>query len=346
MLEGAVVYAVVSVATDISHLNLIGESTEFRRALELVRRFSVSTATVLIQGETGTGKELAARAIHYLSERQNGPFIPINCGALPETLVESELFGHVRGAFTDAREATAGQIGLARGGTLFLDEIEAMPLRAQIVLLRFLQDKKYRAVGGSVVENADVRIVGATNADLTAMVKEGTFRSDLLFRLNVLPVTLPPLRNREGDVPVLARCFLARLNRQSDGPPIALDEAALGLLRAHSWPGNVRELENVMQRQFLLSRGGTILQLCAADLGLDADKLDGNPPSGGEALNEVFKIAKAEAVARFERAYIEELLSRTAGNLSLASRLSGKDRSDIGKLLRKHGISRHRFTEA
>ncbi len=335
------------VGGELSHLNLIGESREFRRAMDLIRHFAVSTATVLIQGETGTGKELVARAIHYLSGRQDGPFIPVNCGALPETLVESELFGHARGAFTDAREAKSGQVRQASNGTLFLDEIEAMPLRAQIVLLRFLQDKKFRPVGGATVETADVRVVGATNADLGAMVKEGTFRSDLLFRLNVLPVTLPPLREREGDVVMLARWFLDRLNREAAASsPMTLGSDAAALLAAYGWPGNVRELENFMQRQFLLSAGKPRLEIRPQDLGLGAPPSEPAAPEPGEGLAQLFRIAKARAVARFERAYIEELLAKTAGNLSEASRLSGKDRSDIGKLLRKHKISRHRFTEA
>ena len=332
------------ISGDLSHLNLVGASAEFRRAVELIRRFAASTATVLIQGETGTGKELAARAIHYLSDRQSGPFVPINCGALPETLVESELFGHARGAFTDAREARAGQIGQAGGGTLFLDEIEAMSPRAQIVLLRFLQDKRYRPVGGACTETADVRIVGATNADLKAMVKEGRFRSDLLFRLNVLPVTLPPLRARASDVLLLARCFLERLNRLGGAPPVALEESAQALLLAYPWPGNVRELENFIQRQFLLSAGRQTLDVQPADLGLPPETVVA--PTVSDTLAEPFKVAKARAIARFERAYIEDLLARTCGNISEASRLSGKDRSDIGKLLRKHGIGRQRFTEA
>jgi DNA-binding NtrC family response regulator len=226
---------------------------------------------------------------------------------------------------------------------LFLDEIEAMPMRAQIILLRFLQDREYRPVGSGVVEHADIRIVGATNADLGALVKRGTFRSDLLFRLNVLPIHLPPLRERVGDVTLLALTFLERLNRQSGKSPLALGEEALATLNAHVWPGNVRELENLIQRRFILAAGESSLSIPAADLGMDGGPNPASTPAGAQA----FKIAKARAVAQFEKAYIEDLLSRTAGNISMASRLSGKDRSDINKLLRKHGIGRRpRFTES
>jgi DNA-binding NtrC family response regulator len=327
---------------DMARLNLVGGSAVFLRAVDLIHKFAASSATVLIQGETGTGKEMAARAIHYLSGRRALPFVPINCGALPENLVESELFGHARGAFTDAREAKPGLIQQARGGTLFLDEIEAMPARAQIVLLRFLQDKEYRPVGGGPVENADLRVIGATNADLGGLVKSGQFRSDLLFRLNVLPIRLPPLRERTGDVPLLASTFLDRLNQQSGASPVGLNDEGLATLNAYSWPGNVRELENLIQRQFILAEGGPTLSISAAELGLDEAATPALTAEGAEA----FKVAKARAVARFEREYIQDLLSRTAGNISLASRLSGKDRSDIGKLLRKYGIGRHRFTAA
>jgi DNA-binding NtrC family response regulator len=268
--------------------------------------------------------------------------VPLKCGALPDNLVESELFGHTRGAFTDAREAKQGLIRQALGGTLFLDEIEAIPMRAQIVLLRFLQDREYRPVGGGVVEHADIRIIGATNADLGALVKRGAFRADLLFRLNVLPLHLPPLRERVGDVTLLALTFLDRLNRQSGKAPLLLGEPALAALNGHRWPGNVRELENLIQRRFILATGEESLSIPAADLGIEGGADPASTPVGTQA----FKIAKARAVAQFEKAYIEDLLSRTAGNISMASRLSGKDRSDIGKLLRKHGIGRPRFTES
>ncbi len=243
-----------STAAECARLNLIGESPAFRHCIRLIYQMAAWDATVLIQGETGTGKELAARAIHYLGRRRSAPFIPVNCGALPETLVESELFGHVRGAFTDARETRSGVIAQAEGGTLFLDEVEAMGPRAQVALLRFLQDSEYRPVGGTVVRGANGRVVASSNVPLAELVARKAFRSDLLFRLDVLPLALPPLREREADVVILALAFLRRFSRQYRQRPKTLDTASLAWLQRHTWPGNVRELENLMHRH---RTGGT-----------------------------------------------------------------------------------------
>jgi len=328
---------------DFARLNLIGAARLFLDALALIRKFASSGATVLIQGETGTGKELAARAVHYLGARRDCPFVPINCGGLPENLIESEFFGHARGAFTDAREPKQGLIAQARGGTLFLDEVEALPPRAQVALLRFLQDKEYRPIGGRIIENADVRVIGATNADLGLLVKRGQFRSDLLFRLDVLPLHLPALREREGDVTVLAESFLNRLNRQSNEPPRALHPTTISILNAYSWPGNVRELENLIQREFVLASGNSGNELMC--ISIVHDKLAATHSSlDCTAGDEAFNVAKARAVAQFEKAYLVALLSKTAGNLSWAARISGKDRSDIGRLLRKYGLERRQFS--
>ena len=316
------------------HLNLIGRSPAFLRQLSLVARYATCDATVLIEGETGTGKELIARAIHYLSRRRGLPFVALNCGALPDGLVESELFGHFRGAFTDAKETRPGLVAQARGGTLFLDEVEAMSPHAQVALLRFLQDKEYRPVGGAVVKDANVRILASSNADLKDMVQRGAFRSDLLYRLDVLPLHLPPLRERDGDVMLLAEAFVERLNQESGAPPKTLHAGAAALLNARTWPGNVRELENVIQRQFVLSPGPII---DFTDNGASAGQRD------ERAGPEPFNIAKARAVAQFERAYVSALLAATSGNLSVAARLAGKDRSDIGRLVRKHGVDRGQF---
>jgi two-component system, NtrC family, response regulator GlrR len=324
--------------TDFARLNLIGRSQPFLNALSLIEKFAACDHTVLLQGETGTGKELAARAIHYLGARQRFPFIPINCGALPDALVESELFGHVRGAFTDAREASPGIISRARGGTLFLDEIEATTMRAQVALLRFLQDGEYRPIGGTSVKTSDVRVIGATNVSLAAMVREGRFRSDLLFRLNALTIHLPPLRERPGDVMLLAEHLLEELNRGSRKPPKSLHPASAAMLMAHHWPGNVRELENLMLRCFLVEEGPAI-RISAIDPGCSR----GEAKIPSDAPEWSFKTAKARAIAAFEQSYIAALLLRSQGNLSLAARLSGKDRSDLSKLLRKHGIRRQEF---
>jgi DNA-binding NtrC family response regulator len=323
-------------------LNLRGQAPTFRQALGLIEKFGACDATVLILGETGTGKELAARAIHYLSSRRDSSFVPINCGALPDDLIDSELFGHRRGAFTDAKEEREGLIAYAEGGTVFLDEIEAMSPRTQITLLRFLQDKQYRRVGSSTPRTANVRIVSASNADLHALAKKALFRSDLLFRLNVLVLNLPPLRDRPGDAILLAHSFLQRLNAEAGkATPKFLDPSAEPFLEKHNWPGNVRELENLIARRFFLTEGHSIeisadelfaTSACCAD-GIDA------------SANEAYRVAKARAVAHFEKSYILSLLSRARGNLTLASRLSGKDRSDLGKLVRKYGLCRHEFAD-
>jgi DNA-binding NtrC family response regulator len=323
--------------TDFARLNLIGRSQPFLDALSLIEKFAACVHIVLLQGETGTGKELAARAIHYLGARRRFPFIPINCGALPDALVESELFGHVRGAFTDAREASPGIISKVRGGTLFLDEIEATTMKTQVSLLRFLQDGEYRPVGGTSFMTSDVRVVGATNVNLADMVRAGRFRSDLLFRLNALTITLPPLRERPGDVMLLAEHLLEELNRASGKPPKSLHPSAAAALMAYHWPGNVRELENLMLRRYLLEEG-PVIRIAAIEPGCGRAEAQ---VSGAPEWS--FRSAKARAVTAFEQSYIVALLSRSGGNLSLASRLSGKDRSDLSKLLRKHGIRRQEF---
>jgi DNA-binding NtrC family response regulator len=327
---------------DFGDLNLVGQSPAFLYVLELTKKFARCDATVLIQGETGTGKELVARAIHYLGARREFPFIPVNCGALPDTLVESELFGHARGAFTDAREARRGLVADAQGGTLFLDEIEVLSPKAQVAVLRFLQDHEYRPVGGAMVRDADIRIVAASNANLDELVRESRFRKDLLFRLNVLSVSLPPLRERVGDVIVLAERFLRRLERQYCKSPRSIAPEAVSRLVGYDWPGNVRELENLIHREFLLTDGPAMHLR-----GLEPREGNAAGPADSSGLTELsFRKAKATAIARFERAYITELLSRSRGNISLAARMSGKERSRLGKLVKKYGLERESFARA
>jgi DNA-binding NtrC family response regulator len=317
-------------------LNLIGESPAFRAVLAMVKRIASSKATALLQGETGTGKELVARALHYVSDRRSGPFISINCGAVPDSLFETEFFGHARGAFTDARESRQGLVTQARGGTLFLDELEALCPRGQVALLRFLENQEYRPIGGTIVHNADVRVVGSTNASLAQLAAEGAYRHDLLFRLNVLVVDLPPLRERGDDVVVLARAFLDRFGRQYDAAPKTLHPESLTYLRTHSWPGNVRELENLMHREFLVNDEREI-RLSGHAMSPAPD-----PPvaPAADLTATSFREAKARVIAEFERTYIAALLQRANGNVSLAARLAGKERSRLGKLIRKYGLSR------
>ena len=328
-------------SVDFGSLNLVGESPAFRRALTLIHRVSQCDATVLVLGETGTGKELASRAIHYLSRRRSGPFVALNCGAIPEALVESELFGHARGAFTDAKETREGIIAQARGGTILLDEVDALSPRSQVALLRFLQDQEYRPVGGRAVHHANVRIVAATNADLTAMVRRGEYRQDLLFRLDLLTIDLPPLRDRDGDARRLAEVFVSRFNQQY-GTAKTLHPDTLTFLARHAWPGNVRELENAIHREFLLGDGPAVRVMHARS----ADE-GGGPRPSLEALTTLdFRAAKARTIAEFERAYLVELLARTKGNLSQAAKVAGKERSRLGKLVKKYGLTRRHFAES
>jgi DNA-binding NtrC family response regulator len=324
--------------------NLLGQSPAFVAAMGLVRRFAPCPATVLIQGETGTGKELVARALHYLSDRGARPFIPVNCGAIPDSLVESELFGHARGAFTGAGEAREGLISQARGGTLLLDELEALSPRAQVAMLRFLQSQEYRPVGGTVVRDPDVRVIGSTNVDLTALAARGAYRQDLVFRLEVLAIGLPPLRSRDDDAVLLAQAFLDRLARQYGRQPLRLSDDARAFLRTHTWPGNVRELENLVHRSFLLAEGPELRFAVAPGSAAAAPAAPAAQPSA--LTSESFRAAKAKAIESFERAYVAELLTRAEGNISLAARLAGKERSRLSKLIRKHGFTRGTFRSA
>ena len=327
-------------SVDFASLNLVGESPAFRRALTLIHKVSQCDATVLVQGETGTGKELASRAIHYLSRRRSGPFVALNCGAIPESLVESELFGHARGAFTDARETREGVIAQARGGTILLDEVDTLSARSQVALLRFLQDQEYRPVGGRAVQHANVRIVAATNADLAAMVRRGEYRQDLLFRLDLLTIDLPPLRDRNGDARRLAELFVSRFNQQY-GTAKTLHPDTVGFLDRHAWPGNVRELENAIHREFLLGDGPRVRVTHAR--GEEGGVARPSP----DALTTLdFRAAKARTIAEFERAYLVELLGRTKGNLSQAAKVAGKERSRLGKLVKKYGLTRRHFAES
>jgi DNA-binding NtrC family response regulator len=326
---------------ELTRLNLVGDSPVFREAVQLIQRIAVCDATTLIEGETGTGKEVAARAIHYLGARRDFAFIPVNCGALTDTLLESELFGHEKGAFTDAKERRSGLVAEADGGTLFLDEVEAMSPRAQVVLLRFLQDQKYRPIGGRAISSANVRILAASNAELSELSDRNLFRRDLLFRLSVLQVYLPPLRERAGDAVLLARMFLDRFSMIYNRPPKRLHPDSLRWLELYDWPGNVRELENIILREFLLTDAEEMLlpSLLSRSFARRA-------PECARTTNQFdqpFKQAKKQAVAQFESSYIRQLLAKTAGNVSLAAKLANKDRSALNRLVKKHGVNAEEF---
>lgn len=322
---------------------LIGRAPAFVHALALIDRMARYDVPVLIQGETGTGKELAARAIHYQSARRDGPFVPLNCGAVPESLVESELFGCERGAFTDARQARVGLIAAAENGTLFLDELDSLPARAQVSLLRFLQDLRYRPVGGTRECSGNVRVIAAASPRLASLLASGTFRDDLAFRLNVLQLDMPPLRDRPGDAQLLAEHFIERHVRQYSLPPRRLSRACIAWMACYAWPGNVRELDNRVRRALLLTDETEV------DLGIDA--FDGRPPAAVAPITvqaaadplRAFNDAREQTMHSFERAYLERLMQAAAGNVTHAARLAGKERRALGKLLKKHGIERDAF---
>jgi two-component system, NtrC family, response regulator GlrR len=312
----------------------VGDSESFRRAIATVSAAARSDATVLVTGETGTGKELVARAVHYISDRSGEPFVAVNCGSLTDTLLEDELFGHERGAFTDARQRRSGLIAQAERGTLFLDEIDTLTPRGQVALLRVLQDRVYRPLGGEREHQAQVRFVTASNASLTAAVEGGAFRADLYYRISVFTISLPPLRDRRADILALAQHFLAR-HAPQDRPMPSLSPRAEAALLAFSWPGNVRELENAMIRAARLAQSGLIE---VEHLGLPGVSSDTSSPHA-HAPTRKLRMLKSEIIRNFEREYLTRLMQDAAGNVTRAAKLAGKDRRDFGKLLKKHGLT-------
>jgi DNA-binding NtrC family response regulator len=310
---------------------VIGESTVLLQAIARVLKVAASDATVLIGGETGVGKELFARAIHYNGARRGRPFIPINCGALPDQLLENELFGHARGAYTDAATAERGLLAEAAGGTVFLDEVDTLALTAQAKLLRFLQDHEYRPLGSSKTLTADVRVIAAANADLRELVAARRFREDLFHRLNILSVYVPPLRERATDIPLLAAHFLDRYAAQYGRGEMRLSPAALRKMLSYSWPGNVRELEGLLHRAVVV---------CPTPV-LDAGDIE--LPGAEWADRGSCRGAKDVAMGEFERTYLMTLLGEHGGNVSRAAHAAGRDRRAFQRLLRKHGIDRRVF---
>jgi len=274
--------------------DLVSRSAALRRICELLPQIAPSDATVLIHGETGTGKELLARAIHNLSLRKHKPFVPVNCGALPDTLLESELFGYVKGAFTGAAADKPGRFALAEGGTVFLDEIGDISPAMQVRLLRVLQERTYEPLGGTQTRHADVRIIAATHRDLAALIRKGLFREDLFYRLNVVKLDLPPLRKRKEDIPLLVEHFVARFNRRQDKSVVGVAPDVMVLLMAHDYPGNVRELENIIERAFVLCGTGRI------ERGHLPPELTGQPAAtqtpAGDTIAAQTRAAEAQAI--------------------------------------------------
>jgi len=314
--------------------SLVGSSENFLKAVEKVPPLALSKVTVLISGETGTGKELFARAVHYQSPRHGKPFIPVNCGALPDHLFENELFGHVKGAFTDASSSEKGLIAEAEGGTLFLDEVDALSQAGQVKLLRFLQDGEYRPVGSGRTVIANVRVIAATNTGLMKRVESKLFRDDLYYRLNFLSLTIPALRERIEDVVPLAAHFLHRYAKQDGQEPRVLSSRALEKLMAYWWPGNIRELESVITRSLTFSSARN----------LEADDIE-LPSASDEVIPRTRSLrdAKSRTVQTFERGYLAKLLATYQGNVTHAAKAAGKERRTFQRLLRKHNISRHSF---
>jgi two-component system NtrC family response regulator len=309
--------------------DMLGASQPMQEVFAILRKVATSDAPLLVVGESGTGKEIAARTVHHLSGRKNGPFIAIDCGAIPETLLESELFGHERGAFTGAHVQRKGRLEMAAGGTVFLDEIAELSGPLQVKLLRFLQDRTIERIGGREIIEVDARVIAATNRDLTKAIEEGRFREDLFYRLAVVTIRLPPLRERGGDIHLLAQAFLRRFTGAKRNPPRFSEEAvkALGL---HPWPGNVRELENKVKRAVIMAEGRHITP---EDLELVAPVPDTQPRTLKEAR---------EAT---ERHLIEMALGRHHGKIAAAAAELGVSRPTLYELMEKLGISRDRDSE-
>jgi DNA-binding NtrC family response regulator len=314
---------------------VIGKSPAIEAVFELVRKAARAEASILVQGESGTGKELIARAIHANSARAAGVFVPVDCAALPENLLESELFGHERGAFTGADRVKPGMFEVADGGTLFLDEVGELPLGLQAKLLRALQEREIRRVGGTKQIPVDVRLVAATNRDLAESVRKREFREDLFYRLNVIPIVLPPLRDRPGDVPLLAYHFLGRYGRNRERPLEGIEPEALAALEAYPWPGNIRELQNAIERACVLADGPA---LRLRDLGEHVRARGRVAPAAASGAILPFREARDAWLRSFTSEYLTDLIRQHGGNVSQAARTAGVDRKTLHRLLTKFGI--------
>jgi len=318
---------------------MVGDSHAMVKLREQVAMAAPTNGRVLIFGENGTGKELVARNIHQMSRRRAGPFVEVNCAAIPEDLIESELFGHVRGAFTGAVADRRGKFELAHGGTIFLDEIADMSLKTQAKVLRVLQEQIMEPVGGSNRIKVDARVLAATNKDLTSEIRAGRFREDLYFRLNVVPIFVPPLRDRQEDIPLFADHFMAVLAREYGRRPKTFESDALVALRQYPWPGNVRELRNLIERLMIMVPGDRISSR-------DVTFLDQGPPADGRASTQILSSAPLhEARDQFERDYILRALAAQQGNISRTADMLGIERSNLYRKMRSFGIAPSRRGE-
>ncbi|HWP99693.1 MAG TPA: sigma-54 dependent transcriptional regulator [Vicinamibacterales bacterium] len=315
--------------------NIIGRSPAMQAVFQLIQTIAPTTSTVLVTGESGTGKELVARAIHFNSPRRDHPFVAVNCGALPETLLESELFGHVRGAFTGAETNKKGLLEVAEKGTVFLDEIGEMSPMMQVKLLRFLQDRRFRRVGGTEEIEADIRVIAATNRDLARLVAEGRFRDDLFYRINVIPVRLPPLRERVEDIPLLAEHFLQKYAAQMGRSIAGISPAAMRCLRTYRWPGNIRELENAIERAVALETSSTI-QPASLPEHVQAGVAPAAERPPLELPEEGFDLERH--VEAIEREYIAEALRRAGGVKTRAADLLGMSFRSFRYYMKKYNL--------
>jgi len=319
---------------------ILGNSIQIREILAVIAGVANSKASVLIEGESGTGKELIAQAIHFLGNRAEKMFVPINCSAIPDNLLESELFGHVKGAFTGATESKQGLFLFAQGGTLFLDEIGDLSKTLQAKLLRVLHDGRIRRVGDFKEIETDVRVVAATNKDLSALIRSGEFREDLYFRLAVLPVRVPPLRERKEDIPLLADHFLKKFSA-GKAPEIRFSKEAAGLLFRYSWPGNVRELKNLLERLAILKQGKVIEpEDLPGEFHLREAPAD---PTDEATLN--YRMAKQKVLEEFHREFVESALRKHGGNVSKASESLGLDRGNFQRIMRRYGLHASGYRE-
>ncbi len=323
--------------------NIIGSSARMQEVYRLIAQCAPTNTSVLITGESGTGKELIARAIHYNSLRKDHPIVPVDCTSLSENLLESELFGHVKGAFTGAVVNKRGLVETAQGGTLFLDEIGNIPLSIQAKLLRLIQEREFRAVGDTRTQSANIRLICATNKDLRSMVAAGTFRDDLYYRINIFPIRLPSLRERREDIAALAFHFLKGCSAELGKKVTQLSEGALAVLVNYDWPGNVRELENTIHRAVILASGDTIRKAHLAGL---AGQPSAAAPKTGEELKRSKKAAREKSVEGIEKAFVLEALKRNDWNVTKSAEETGMQRSNFQALMKKYGIRLRNAAEA
>jgi two-component system, NtrC family, response regulator AtoC len=328
---------------------LVGDSTEMHLIFDVIAKVADTPSTVLITGESGTGKELVAKALHENSRRKGGPFIKINCAAIPKTLMESELFGYEKGAFTGATSSKPGRFELADGGTLFLDEIGEIPVEMQVKLLRAIQESEFERVGGLKTIKVDVRLITATNRDLEHEIQRGNFREDLYYRLNVVPLQIPPLRRRKGDIPLLVRHVIKKFNERLRKTVTGIADDALAALECHPWPGNIRELENVLERTILFSKGEVIQRVdlpediqagAGSGVVVTGDGSDLSGPEVGAELSgdtSLKDIVRAET-SRVERELIVKALDETGGNVTQAAKLLKISRKSLQMKMKEFGL--------